>query len=101
MLSSHEVHFVRLRSYAFKLGYQISTVPLWLYTKKLIAETYPDSELEDSVVVSGYSEGGYAAVSIAEALSAIEVDIISLQAGAGPYRLSSIELPFMIRKYYV
>ena len=52
--------------------------------------------MADAYVVFGYSEGGYGAVPIADALYRMNKTIIALHAGGGPYRLSSVELKFAV-----
>ena len=77
-------------SYLVKKAYQTSAIPLWLKAQQLIVdETGCETELANTVVVSGYSEGGYGSVAIAQALDCLGVEIIKLQAGGGPYKLAS------------
>lgn len=81
------------KGYLHKTQYQTSTIPLWLKARRIVAEeTSCGSEIAKEVVVSGYSEGGYAAVSVAQALESYGANIIKLQAGGGPYKLSSAVL---------
>jgi hypothetical protein len=40
----------------------------------------------------GYSEGGYAAVVVAEALKSMDIDVIQVEAGGGPYSISSVNM---------
>jgi hypothetical protein len=56
-------------------------------------ETDCKSALAPAAVLAGYSEGGYSSVAIADALSSgLGVDIISVQSGAGPYKIGSVTL---------
>ena len=81
------------RAYLIKKAYQTATMPLIFRLEEMIAdETDCQAAVADAAVVMGYSEGGYAAVAIAEALAAMEKDIIRVQAGGGPYALSSAQL---------
>ena len=74
------------RSYDFYKGYvsrkmyQTSSLPLWLKTKRIVAqETGCASEVGPQVVISGYSEGGYGAMSIAEGLEGAGAQILKIQ----------------------
>ncbi len=83
-----------------KRAYRTSVIPLWLLAKRRIAEVSQSSSyLADATIITGYSEGGYAAVSIASAISALGGDIVALQAGGGPYRMSSIQNVAFISKW--
>lgn len=57
------------KGYLHKTQYQTSSMPLWLKARRLVAEeTSCRSEIGKEVVINGYSEGGYGAVSIAESM---------------------------------
>ena len=56
------------------------------------------SALGDSITVMGYSEGGYAAVAIADTLYKEGKTILKVQAGGGPFRLSSVQISFLLRQ---
>ena len=78
------------KGYVVRKSYETSTVPLWLWTKQFLQHmTNCQAALAESAYVLGYSEGGYAAVVIADALHRMGVDIIMANAGGGPYRIGS------------
>jgi len=78
------------KGYIVKKQYQTSFIPLWLKTKRTIAEeTNCVSELGNGLTVAGYSEGGYGAFAIAEAAESAGIDIQAVLSGAGPYLTSS------------
>ena len=78
------------KGYLHKTQYQTSSMPLWLKARRLVAEeTSCRSEIGKEVVINGYSEGGYGAVSIAEAMESFGANVIKLTAGGGPYKTSS------------
>lgn len=54
--------------------------------------------LSNAVIVSGYSVGGYASISVSDALNNLGMDIITTQAGGGPYKLSSSTLVTTVGK---
>lgn len=78
------------KAYLVKQQYQTSIIPLWLMADRIIqTESDCTSALAAATAVLGYSEGGYAAVALAEGLDKMGVDIIKVEAGAGPYRMAS------------
>jgi len=76
--------------YIIRRAYKTGAVPLWLKAQDIISiETDCNSELGDSVVLGGYSEGGYGAVSIAEALNeCMDVEVIMLHSAGSPLQIS-------------
>ncbi len=101
------------KAYLVKRQYQTSIIPLWLMAGRMIQEeTDCMSALADSAAILGYSEGGYAAVALAEGLYNMGVDILKVEAGAGPYRMGSAALldgqrlvdegifPLEVREYF-
>jgi hypothetical protein len=78
------------KAYLVKQQYQTSIIPLWLMADQIIqSESDCTAALASATAIVGYSEGGYAAVALAEGLDKIGVDIIKVEAGAGPYRMAS------------
>ena len=78
------------KGYILKKQYQTSFIPLWLKTKRTIAEeTDCVSELGNGLTVAGYSEGGYGAFAIAQAAESVGIDVQKVLSGAGPYLTSS------------
>eukprot|EP00977_Amphora_coffeiformis_P016987 scaffold5383_cov222-Amphora_coffeaeformis.AAC.28 len=87
------------RAYIVRKGYGTAVYPLLKQSEAMIAEeTNCTSALADSMTVMGYSEGGYAAVAIADALYQEGKTIITVQAGGGPFRLSSVQISFLVRQ---
>jgi len=81
------------RGYIIKKSYQTSTLPLVLRMQRTVKqETNCRAAVAKSALVMGYSEGGYAAIAIAESLKSLNYDIIKVEAGGGPYAISSIQL---------
>ena len=77
-------------SFLVKKAYQTSFVPLWLKAQQIIAtETSCQSELANDVVVTGYSEGGFAAVAISDAMHCMGVNVIKMLVGGAPYQIAS------------
>ena len=82
-----------MNSYLMTKTYQTSFIPLWLKAQKIIHdENGCKTDLGDSAVVLGYSEGGNSAVAHANALECMGVNVIKLLPGAGPYLLASTTL---------
>jgi hypothetical protein len=78
------------KAYLVKQQYQTSIIPLWLMADRIIqSESNCSAALASAAAIVGYSEGGYAAVALAEGLDKMGVDIIKVEAGAGPYRMAS------------
>lgn len=84
-----------------KQSYETSTVPLWLKADAIIAESSDcgNAALANAATVTGFSEGGYASVVIANALYRLGVDIIRVQAGAVPSRMGSVHIPTMVESF--
>jgi hypothetical protein len=59
------------------------------YAALVGGRTNPASALSHSAIVYGYSEGGYAATAVAQALESFGVDMILLDAGGGRYQAST------------
>jgi hypothetical protein len=86
------------RGYLVKKSYQTSTIPLVKKISKLFEEeTGCITALADAAVIMGYSEGGYAAVAVAEALKSMDIDIIQVEAGGGPYSISSVQIYYTMK----
>ena len=84
------------RPYIVKQAYPCAVWPLLHRAEEIIAqETDCASALADSITVMGYSEGGYAAVAVADAMYREGKTILSVNAGGGPYRLSSVQIAFL------
>jgi hypothetical protein len=78
------------KAYLVKQQYQTSIIPLWLMADRIIqSESDCTAALASAAAIVGYSEGGYVAVALAEGLDKMGVDIIKVEAGAGPYRMAS------------
>jgi hypothetical protein len=78
------------KGYIIKKQYQLSFIPLWLKTKRMIAEeTGCVSELGNGLTIAGYSEGGYGAFALAQAAESAGIDVQAVLSGAGPYLTSS------------
>ena len=101
------------KAYLVKRQYHTSIIPLWLMAGRMVQEESDCmSALADSAAILGYSEGGYAAVALAEGLYNMGVDILKVEAGAGPYRMGSAAIlegtrfvnegifPMEVRKYF-
>jgi hypothetical protein len=101
------------RAYVVRRAYPTAVLPLYRHAEDLVAtETNCASALADSLTTVGYSEGGYAAVAVADAMHKSGKTIISVHAGGGPFRLSSVQVNFLVqqildgtftsrRRYYV
>ena len=80
-------------------GYGTAVFPLLKKSEAIIAEeTKCTSALADSMTLVGYSEGGYAAVAIADTLYKEGKTILTVQSGGGPFRLSSVQISFLVRQ---
>ena len=90
---------ISYRAYIIQQAYRTATIPLVWRTRDLIEqETSCTTTLSDAMVVSGYSEGGYAAVAVASALHDLGKTIVQVHAGGGPYALSSVQLLAVFRE---
>lgn len=87
------------KSYLVRQAYKTAAIPLWLKAQQMIAdETNCTSEMANNVFLSGYSEGGYGAVAVAEGLECMGVDILMLQGSAGPYQLARSGLEILSKE---
>jgi hypothetical protein len=87
------------RAYVVRRAYPTAVLPLYRHAEDLVAtETDCASALADSLTTLGYSEGGYAAVAVADAMHNSGKTIISVQAGGGPFRLSSVQVNFLLQR---
>jgi dienelactone hydrolase len=84
-----------VRSYVVKEVYQASAIPLLLKVldNLEIKEEYKCTVLDKRVAIMGYSEGGYATVSIADAIDMLDDGYLHTYTGVGgaPLRLSSAQ----------
>lgn len=82
------------KSYIIRKGYETSIVPLWYQSQTLVQELSGGcAALANAAIVAGYSEGGYSSVVVAHALyQNAGVNILQVQSGAGPYKVSSVGL---------
>eukprot|EP00980_Cylindrotheca_fusiformis_P016334 scaffold4855_cov99-Cylindrotheca_fusiformis.AAC.1 len=92
---SNETFF---KSMLIRPAYPTATIPLWRKAVQIVQEESDcRSYLKPNAYVTGYGEGAYAAVSIADALSkALQVSIVEVSAGGGPYRTGSVTVPRMM-----
>lgn len=87
------------KGYVVRESYATSTLPLIYFTRQWIAEeTSCRTTLSNSVIVQGYSEGGYAAIVIAQSLYDLNWDVQQVFAGGGPYKMGSIQLYASLRE---
>lgn len=80
------------RSYIVKKSYQTSTLPLLYRVDEILREESSSARLSNAAVVSGYSEGGYAAVAITSALEEIGMQVLISHVGGAPIAISSTQL---------
>jgi hypothetical protein len=74
------------KGYTIKKAYQTSCVPIVLWARQYLRElTECRTELSTTVGIKGYSEGGYAAVVLADSLHRMGWNIVQVHAGGGPY----------------
>lgn len=85
------------KSYIIRKGYETSIIPLWCATKELVRkESNGCAALGDAAKVAGYSEGGYVAAVVAHALEAnAGVEIVQLETGGAPFKVSSEALVYI------
>lgn len=84
------------RPYIVREAYPRAVWPLLQRAEEFVAQqSNCASALADSMTVVGYSEGGYAAVAVADALYREGKTIISVNAGGAPFRLSSVQITFL------
>jgi len=87
--SSGVVH----QGYLIQKQYLTSVVPLWLKSQTVVKEmSNCAAALADAAGLIGCSEGGYAAVALADGFSPIGVDIVQVHAGGGPYKMGSVAI---------
>ncbi|CAB9516164.1 expressed unknown protein [Seminavis robusta] len=71
----------------------IATLPILWQAETIIAEISDcTAAMANAYTLFGYSEGGYGAVAIADALQKLGGTIISLHAGGGPYQVSTFTM---------
>lgn len=82
-------HSEAFMAYMIRNSYLTSFLPLWVTIGNELSEASScKTVLGDAAFLSGYSEGGSAAVTIAEGLNkALNVDIVQVRAGGGAYDL--------------
>lgn len=83
-----------------KQVYQASAIPLLLKVQDDIQQDYNCTSLDKRIAIMGYSEGGYAAISVADAIDRLNDGYIHTFTGVGaaPIKLSS-EQTFVFGKY--
>ena len=92
--SQGQVH----KGYIIQQAYATSTIPLWYAAKELMEQQSGcTSTLAPAVLTKGYSEGGYAAVAVADSFQQIRFDIIKVHAGGGPYQVSAVSTPTIVQ----
>lgn len=71
--------------------YQASSIPLLLKAENDYVETDSCTRLDKRIAISGYSEGGYAAISTADAVERLNVGYTNtfLGIGGAPIKLST------------
>ena len=102
------------RAYIVRQGYVTATLTLLWETEKYLANaTDCRTAAADTFCLVGYSEGGFAAVALADVLyHKMGHTIIQVRAGGAPLRLSTEQLKFLVsqvmqdtfdprRRYYV
>ncbi|OEU11377.1 hypothetical protein FRACYDRAFT_245817 [Fragilariopsis cylindrus CCMP1102] len=77
--------------YLVRNSYVTATLPIYLKAKyQLAQETDCNTDIADVAFYSGYSEGGYASIALAEGLNEIlGIKPLRVLAGGGPYKLST------------
>jgi hypothetical protein len=75
------------RTFLLKEPYMQSAAVAWLDANNQFNGNCSTSELEDAVTVTGFSEGGYAAVNAAVALDQLGTEVLALYAIAAPLNL--------------
>uniref|UniRef100_A0A7S3LA13 Uncharacterized protein n=1 Tax=Amphora coffeiformis TaxID=265554 RepID=A0A7S3LA13_9STRA len=86
------------RAYIVRQGYVTATMPLLWETEKYLANaTNCQTAAANAFCLVGYSEGGYGAVALADALyHQMGATIIQVRAGGAPLRLSTEQLKFLV-----
>lgn len=90
--------FEYFKSFLLQPAYPTATLPLWQKAVQMVQEeSNCRSYLKPSAYITGYGEGAYAAISIANALEqALPVNIVKVNVGGGPYRMGSVALSRMV-----
>jgi len=81
--ASYDYHI----GYIIRRQYQTSAIPLWYKAQEMVRGMINNCSMQlgNSAFVAGYSEGGYGAIAIAEALdNCLGVSVSKVMAGAGP-----------------
>lgn len=87
--SSATIH----KGYLIKKQYLTSVIPLWLKAQSIIRdESNCGTALADATALTGFSEGGYASVVLAEGLNNMGVKVVQVHAGGGPYKMGSVAI---------
>jgi hypothetical protein len=87
------------RSYVAPLPYQQAVMTSFVAAQNWVYETSGGcSQLDDVVTVTGYSEGGYAAIVGAQALDDKGVKVLSVHPGGTPYDVDR-QVQFGVCKY--
>jgi hypothetical protein len=81
------------RAYLVRQSYLTATLPL-IYQAQVVIQNQSDcqSALSEYVVVSGYSEGGYAAAALGVDLDRLGWNVVSVRVGGAPLKLSTEQL---------
>jgi len=83
------------RAYIVRKSYGTATAPLLKQAQLIVqAQSNCTAAIADELVVTGYSEGGNAAVALGDSFAAMGKNIISVHSGAGAHRLSTEQLLF-------
>jgi pimeloyl-ACP methyl ester carboxylesterase len=88
------------RAYVVHQAYATATLPLLWRTEQMVSEeSNCQSAVGDFFMVVGYSEGGYAAVALADVLHhQLNKTIIQVRAGGAPLKLSTVQLQFLVQQ---
>jgi pimeloyl-ACP methyl ester carboxylesterase len=88
------------RAYVVRQAYATATLPLlWESERMVLEESNCQSAVGDAFMVVGYSEGGYAAVALADVLHhQLNKTIIQVRAGGAPLKLSTVQLQFLVQQ---
>lgn len=89
------------RSFMVKALYQASAIPLMLKVKDDVEKTYICTELDKRIAIVGFSEGGYAAVAVADAIDRLDDDYVHTYTGVGgaPLKTSSAQQRATVEMY--
>jgi len=73
-------------------------IPIYLQADLLTSKLSScKTKLSSSVLISGYSEGAYATIAVADALRKLDMDVIKAYADGGPYKLSGVQYMEMFK----